>query len=82
MTDGFCIGGGVSKTDAKQPEARYGIDNDFIERSAAAYESGNCPHSDSPIHTGSHLEAAGTRRVTVVLACLARGRLLAEGPLR
>lgn len=52
--------------DAKQLEAKYGLSSEFIERSAAQYESGNYPHCGNPIHTGSHLDAVGKKRVTVV----------------
>ncbi len=52
--------------DAKQQEAKYGLSSDLIERSAAQYESGDYPHCSNPVHTGSHMDAVGKKRVTVV----------------
>ncbi|MDI9591006.1 MAG: NADP oxidoreductase [Acidobacteriota bacterium] len=45
--------------------ARYGLSDEWVERSAAEYESGDYEGSDAPVHTGSHLDAVGTKRETV-----------------
>ena len=46
--------------------AKYGLTNEWIEESAAAYERGDYPHEDGQVYSGSHLDAVGKKRVTVV----------------
>jgi hypothetical protein len=45
---------------------KYGVTDEWIEQSAAKYESGDYESCPTPVHTGSHLDAVGTRRVTVI----------------
>lgn len=49
--------------------AKYGLTEDWIEKSAAAYESGDYPHEEGQVYSGSHLDAVGKKRVTVVYPC-------------
>ncbi len=49
--------------------AKYGLTNEWIEESAAAYERGDYPHEDGQVYSGSHLDAVGKKRVTVVYPC-------------
>lgn len=42
---------------------------EWIEKSAAAYERGDYPHEDGQVYSGSHLDAVGKKRVTVVYPC-------------
>ena len=39
--------------------AKYGLTNEWIEESAAAYERGDYPHEDGQVYSGSHLDAVG-----------------------
>ena len=52
--------------DAKELEAKYGITSEWIEQSAESYEQDDFQHSDSPVYSGTHLDAVGTRRITVI----------------
>ena len=52
--------------DAEKLCEKYGVDADAIEKSAGAYERGGWQGGGGPVRTGSHLNAVGTRRVTVV----------------
>ena len=52
--------------DADELCAKYGLDADTLERSAEAYERGDWDGGGGPVRTGSHLNAVGTRRITVV----------------
>jgi hypothetical protein len=45
---------------------KYGVSEEWIEHSASEYESGSSPHYSTTINTGSHLDAVGTKRVTVI----------------
>ena len=36
--------------------AKYGLTNEWIEESAAAYERGDYPHEDGQVYSGSHLD--------------------------
>ena len=45
---------------------KYDITEDQIERSAETYEIGDYPHEDGPIYVGSHVDAVGKKRITVV----------------
>lgn len=49
--------------------AKYGLTNEWVEESAAAYERGDYPHEDGQVYSGSHLDAVGKKRVTVVYPC-------------
>lgn len=49
--------------------SKYGLTNEWIEESAAAYEVGDYPHEDGQVYSGSHLDAVGKKRVTVVYPC-------------
>lgn len=57
---------GTERMDAEELCSKYGVDADAIERSAEAYERGDWDGGGAPVRTGSHLNAVGTRRVTVV----------------
>lgn len=47
--------------------AKYGITDADLERMASPYEDGSFePEPDGKVFNGSHLDADGTRRVTVV----------------
>lgn len=47
--------------------AKYGITDADLERMAAPYEEGSFePEPDCKVFCGSHLDAVGTRRVTVI----------------
>ena len=52
--------------DADELCAKYGLDADELERSAESYERGDWDGGGGPVRTGSHLNAVGTRRITVV----------------
>lgn len=54
---------------ADELAAKYGLTNEWIEESAAAYERGDYPHEDGQVYSGSHLDAVGKKRVTVVYPC-------------
>lgn len=54
---------------ADELAAKYGLTNEWIEKSAAAYERGDYPHEDGQVYSGSHLDAVGKKRVTVVYPC-------------
>ena len=41
--------------------AKYGLTNEWIEESAAAYERGDYPHEDGQVYSGSHLDAVEAR---------------------
>ena len=62
---------------------KHGISDADLDRMAASYESGNFELQwDGRVFSGSHLDAVGKRRVTVVynardtqrVACIARNR--------
>ena len=62
---------------------KHGISDADLDRKAAPYESGNFElQRDGRVFSGSHLDAVGKRRVTVVydardtqrVACIARNR--------
>lgn len=46
--------------------AKHNLTDEVLDAMAAPYESGDFPSADGMIHAGSHLEAVGKRRVTVV----------------
>ena len=47
--------------------AKHGLTDADLERMAAPYEDGGFePEPDGKVFSGSHLDAVGTRRVTVV----------------
>ena len=47
--------------------AKHGISDADLDRMAAPYEDGSFePEPDGKVFSGSHLDAVGTRRVTVV----------------
>ena len=46
--------------------AKRGLTDEDLDRMAAPYETGTYEHSDAPVHHGSHLDAVGKKRVTVL----------------
>ena len=61
---------------------KHGLTDDGLDAAAAPYESGDYPSGGGEVFTGSHLEAVGKRRVTVIydardtqrVAAIARSR--------
>lgn len=49
----------------KRSKKREITDAEF-ETMAASYETGDFEHSDAPVYSGSHLDAVGKKRVTVI----------------
>lgn len=45
---------------------RHGLTDDMLDALAAPYESGYFPHEDGAVHVGSHHDAVGSKRVTVI----------------
>ncbi|NHM14537.1 NADP oxidoreductase [Xiamenia xianingshaonis] len=45
---------------------KHGLTDEDLDRMAEPYERGECPHSDAPMYSGSHLDRVGKKRVTVV----------------
>lgn len=60
----------------------HGISEEDLDRVAEPYERGDYPSDDGTVYVGSHIDAVGKRRVTVVydardtqkVAAIARGR--------
>ena len=50
---------------------KHGITDALLDEMAAPYESGDYPHEDAAVYSGSHLDAVGKKRVTVVYDALA-----------
>lgn len=62
--------------------SKHGLSDADLDKMAAPYEQGDFPGSEGPVYSGSHLDAVGKRRVTVVydakdtqkVAAIARSR--------
>lgn len=48
---------------------KYGLTDEALDEMAAAYERGDYPHEEGPVYSGSHLDAVGSKRVTVIYPC-------------
>lgn len=46
--------------------AKHGLTDEMLDAMAAPYERGDYPHEDGMVYHGSHLDAVGKKRVTVV----------------
>ena len=62
--------------------SKHGLTDEAVDAIAAPYESGDYPAEEGKVYSGSHLDAVGKRRVTVVydardtqrVAAIARSR--------
>ncbi len=45
---------------------KHDLNDEILDKKAAPYEKGNYAHEDTPVYSGSHLDAVGKKRVTVV----------------
>lgn len=45
---------------------KHGLTDDTLDELAAPFESGEYAHEEGPVQGGSHLDAVGKKRVTVV----------------
>lgn len=45
---------------------KHGLADEALDAMAEPYESGDYPHEDGLVHSGSHLDAVGGKRVAVV----------------
>lgn len=45
---------------------KHGLTDDTLDELAAPYECGDYAYEEAPVHSGSHLDAVGKKRVTVV----------------
>lgn len=46
--------------------AKHGLTDEMLDEMARPYENGDYKHSDRPIQLGSHLDAVGQKRITVI----------------
>lgn len=61
---------------------KHGLTDEALDAMATPYETGDFQHEDLPVYSGSHLDAVGKKRVTVVydaidtaqVAAIARNR--------
>lgn len=61
----------------KEYMRKHGLTDADLDRAATPFERGDFPHYDAPVYSGSHLEAVGTKRVTVVYPAAATQKVAA-----
>lgn len=52
--------------DVSEYMKKHGLTDEALDAMAAPYESGDYPSEGGRVYTGSHLDAVGKRRVTVI----------------
>lgn len=55
--------------DVSEYMGKHGLTDESLDAMAAPYEGGDYPCEEGRVYSGSHLDAVGSKRVTVIYPC-------------